>query len=82
MEPNQYNPYARAIRREYAQFDDATYSKGRAAALQRLLSSRTLYRTPQFRAKYEQQARANLRREIDQLRGASGASAASARSQS
>jgi predicted metal-dependent HD superfamily phosphohydrolase len=47
---------------------EAAFADGRPAILENFLSRTSLYGTDFFRAKYERQARENLRRSIRQLR--------------
>ena len=63
----EYDVYAAAIRGEYAHVPDAMYRTGRAAVLRRFLAVPAIYPDPEFRRRYEQQARANLAREIARL---------------
>jgi predicted metal-dependent HD superfamily phosphohydrolase len=58
-----YEGYAHAIRREYAWVPGSEYRVGRKAVLERFLGRRMLYHLPKHRER-EQQARANLGREI------------------
>ena len=67
---NDYDTYARAIRREYAWVPNEEYRKGRLRVLETFLSRERIYRTDELhRAAEEIQGRRNLRREIDALRG-------------
>ncbi|MDP3490674.1 MAG: phosphohydrolase [Phenylobacterium sp.] len=66
--PEAYDVYARAIRQEYSHVPEAFFRPGRAAVLKRILDARPLYPDPAFRARLEDQARANLSREITNLR--------------
>jgi predicted metal-dependent HD superfamily phosphohydrolase len=63
-----FDAYEHAIRREYAIYDDATYQKGRAGVLQRLLERQRIFFTPHFHDLYESAARANLKRSFCALR--------------
>ncbi|HEY2674908.1 MAG TPA: metal-dependent phosphohydrolase, partial [Rugosimonospora sp.] len=63
----EYDGYAEAIRAEYAHVPDEAYRTGRAGVLRRLLGLPALYRTPEPHARWEQPARANLRRELAAL---------------
>jgi predicted metal-dependent HD superfamily phosphohydrolase len=70
-----FDAYEEAIRKEYApvieQRGAAQFDAGRARILRRFLSRPTIYSTEYFRHKYEDAARANLRRSIERLEGAS-----------
>lgn len=63
-----YDAYARAIRREYAHVPDEAYRAGRAAVLERFVSRPVIYPDPGFAAALDEKARANLARELDELR--------------
>ena len=67
--PARFNADGRDIRKEYAHIDDAVFNKGRAALFQRLLDRPTIYATPFFRDRYEEQARQNLSNSLRRLRG-------------
>lgn len=66
-----YDRYDRAIRREYAHVPPADYRAGRSKVLQGFLDAAaggaTIYLTDEFRERYEEAAKANLRRSIAQL---------------
>jgi predicted metal-dependent HD superfamily phosphohydrolase len=63
-----YDAYAEAIRREYDWVPEEAYRTGRAAVLERFLTRPRLYHTAAMTT-HEPAARANLRREIERLRG-------------
>ncbi|MDO8410801.1 MAG: phosphohydrolase [Phenylobacterium sp.] len=65
--PAGYDAYAAAIRQEYAHVPDAFFRPGRASVLKRILEAQPIYPEPAYRARYEDQARANLAREIAAL---------------
>jgi len=65
--PERYAEYARDVRTEYADLDDATFRRGRAEVLQGLLAAPRLFRTPVAREEWEDAARRNASREIDEL---------------
>ncbi len=65
--PEAYDAYARDIRAEYAHVPDAFFRPGRASVLKRMLESSPLYPDPIYRTRLEDQARANLTREIAAL---------------
>ncbi|RUS83820.1 hypothetical protein EGW08_008432 [Elysia chlorotica] len=62
-----YKRYAEAIRKEYIHVDDKSYRKGRTKVLRSLLDSPSLFASEEFRAEYEEKARANMLEEIDFL---------------
>lgn len=66
--PALYDAYAEAIRREYDWVPEEAYRTGRAAVLERFLARPRIYHTA-IMAPHESAARANLRREIEHLRG-------------
>jgi predicted metal-dependent HD superfamily phosphohydrolase len=66
--PPVYEAYARAIRAEYAHVPEDAWRAGRTAVLQRFLDASVIFPHPGFRDAHEAQARANLAREIEQLR--------------
>lgn len=63
-EPDRYDTYVRAIRREYAHVDDAAWSTGRSAVLTAFLARPRIF-GPGPLAGLEHQARHNLVRERD-----------------
>lgn len=68
----QYDDYARAIRAEYAHVPPADFRAGRARILRALLDRPAIYATAPARAAWEAPARANLKRELDQLAAPGG----------
>jgi len=60
----EYAAYAAAIRREYAHVPDEDFRAGRARVLTALLELPSIYRLEPLRARWEERARANLRREL------------------
>jgi predicted metal-dependent HD superfamily phosphohydrolase len=64
-----YERFERAVRAEYAMFEDAVYALGRAAVLERLASRQPLYATPLIDAELGDRARANLACAIAHWRG-------------
>jgi predicted metal-dependent HD superfamily phosphohydrolase len=65
--PEEYNEYARAIRKEYAWVSEADYRAGRRAVLERFLARPRIYGTPGVIADREAVARRNLAAEIADL---------------
>lgn len=65
--PEAYQKYRESIRKEYGVYPDFVYRKGRKQVLEALLGQESIYKTDFFKAAYEQQARANIRLELDQL---------------
>jgi predicted metal-dependent HD superfamily phosphohydrolase len=62
-----YRQYATQIREEYAIYPDILYKPGRKKVLQHFLTFETIYKTDEFKQKYEQQARRNLAAEAESL---------------
>lgn len=63
----QYEEYAKKIRKEYQLIPYPIYKKGRRKVLQQFIQRETLFFTPTFQQLYETQARENLAWEIDLL---------------
>ncbi len=63
---SEFDEYERNIRREYAFASDA-YSAGRLSFLRSLLASTAIFKTSYFHNKYEETARANISRLVEQL---------------
>ena len=59
-----YARYTAAIRREYAHVPDEDFRAGRARVLTALLELPSIYRLAPLRERWEERARANLRREL------------------
>jgi predicted metal-dependent HD superfamily phosphohydrolase len=66
-DPNIYHLYTQQIRREYAIYPDLVYNPGRKKVLMHFLSMSSIYKTEEFRNKYEKQAKQNLQTELDKL---------------
>nr|WP_042195238.1 hypothetical protein [Kibdelosporangium sp. MJ126-NF4]CEL21834.1 hypothetical protein [Kibdelosporangium sp. MJ126-NF4]CTQ92613.1 hypothetical protein [Kibdelosporangium sp. MJ126-NF4] len=64
-EPDVYDNYAVAVRMEYSGVPDDAWRQGRAAVLRTLLDRDALFHTPAGSARWDRQARANLRRELN-----------------
>ncbi len=59
-----YRAYARAIRAEYAVYDDAEFAAGRTRFLKAMLERERIYQTSLFHGRFEAAARRNLADEI------------------
>ena len=64
---NTYHYYTQMIRKEYQIYPALIYKPGRRKVLQHFLQMTHIYKTDFFRNKYEEQARANLDRELQEL---------------
>ena len=64
---DRYEEYVASVRQEYAHVDDADFAEGRAALLRDLLDKPTLFHCPQARQSWENTARENVKRELDDL---------------
>jgi predicted metal-dependent HD superfamily phosphohydrolase len=65
---SEYHQYAQAVRQEYAHVTKENYHLGRIAVLEKLLRHPTLYLTEYYHANLEEQARDNIKHEINLLR--------------
>ena len=65
----EFDAYERAIRLEYGHVPDAAFAAGRAKVLRMFLDRPGVYSTEEFRQRYEEQARRNLRRALDRWEG-------------
>ena len=59
-----YSEYYRNVRKEYSFYPDLIYSSGRKKVLNHFLSMDKIFKTEFFFARYEQQAKKNLRSEL------------------
>ncbi len=66
--PERFWEYEASIRAEYAWVDQGIFATKRAEILERFLARTRLYHTESFFARYETQARSNLRASVDRLR--------------
>jgi len=66
--PESFDEYERQIRKEYAWVSDETFAAGRSSVLKSFLNRPTIYSTNLFQQKYEQPARANLKRSLQWLK--------------
>ncbi len=70
--PDVFAAYEDQIRYEYNWVPDKVYRQERARILERFLARPAIYQTSFFRARYEVQARRNLKQSILRLRGEAG----------
>lgn len=66
-EESEFDKYEAAVRREYDFVDDGAWRTGRALVLRRFLARDQVYHSNLFGALYEDAARRNLRRSVEQL---------------
>lgn len=64
---SEFDAYETNIRREYAFASDADYAAGRLNFLRTLLAKTAIFKTDYFKNKYEESARDNIKRLINQL---------------
>ena len=69
-DPERYREYTAGVREEHAAQSDEAFRVGRLAVLEELAGRDRLFRTAHAREQWEPRARANLRREIEELRSA------------
>lgn len=62
-----YEDYTRKIRKEYAVYPDFLYKPGRKKVLQHFLGLENIFKTGEFRNRYENPAKENMRWEIASL---------------
>ncbi len=67
--PKSFDEFERQIRREYAWVPQPVYRRERSRVLSEFLSRRSIYQTTAFFERYEEPARANLRRLVKHLGG-------------
>lgn len=62
-----YMDYTRKIRKEYSIYPDFLYKPGRKKVLQHFLELASIFKTDEFRDKYEDRAKENIKWEIESL---------------
>jgi len=62
-----YQKYSNLIREEYTIYADFMYNSGRKKALLHFLEMEAIYKTEHFFKKHEEQARTNIKSELDNL---------------
>jgi len=62
-----YKIYAEGVRKEYWIYPDIIYKPGRKKVVEHFLRREKIYKTEPFSAKFENQARSNLKRELDEV---------------
>ena len=68
--PEAYRRYLADVRREYAHVNDADFAVGRRRVVEQLLEANPLFSSPAARNRWEEQARCNLRSELERPRPA------------
>jgi predicted metal-dependent HD superfamily phosphohydrolase len=67
--PPVYKNYCKQIRKEYAVYPGFLYKPGRRKVLRHFLQMKNIYKTTILQKQFEEQARANLSNELQQLGG-------------
>jgi predicted metal-dependent HD superfamily phosphohydrolase len=65
--PYDYQKYTEQIREEYSVYPDFIYNAGRTKALQHFLKMESIYKTGHFIKQFENQARLNIKNELEEL---------------
>ena len=65
--PEVFAEYERAVRQEYAWVPEPTWVAGRGAVLKNFLARMSIFHTPEFRNRFEEQARINMGRSLAML---------------
>lgn len=65
--PQNYKSYTKNIRKEYAIYPDLLYKIVRKKVILNFLNMDSIFKTKDFQDKYEQQARKNLKMELEEL---------------
>ncbi|MXN90776.1 hypothetical protein GR160_06015 [Flavobacterium sp. Sd200] len=60
----EYEAYFKAVCKEYAIYPDFLYNPGRRKVLHYFLSMDAIYKTPEFKDRYEKVARTNIEKEL------------------
>ena len=63
----EYKQYSDAIKQQYADYPDKIYNPARIKVLKAFIAKDKIYNTPYYQGKYEQQARENIKHEINTL---------------
>lgn len=66
-DPDTYTDYTLRVRREYWMYPEFLYNPGRKKVLHHFLKMSGIYKTPNFKTRYEAQARVNLNTELQTL---------------
>jgi len=68
-EPDAFDAYEKAVRREYGWVEEPMWRAGRAAVLKSFLARPHVFHTQPFRQRFEARARENLARSLQALQG-------------
>ena len=68
-EPDVFDTYEQAVRREYDWVDEPAWRAGRGAVLNNFLARPHIFHTPEFQDRFEAQARENMARSMKRLAG-------------
>lgn len=66
--PEAYEQYTRQVRREYGLYPGFLYTRGRKKVLNHFLNMPRIFKTSGFYTRYEEQARKNLRSELEAMK--------------
>jgi predicted metal-dependent HD superfamily phosphohydrolase len=66
-EPETYKMYTHQIRKEYSVYPDFMYNPGRKKVLQHFQNMTNIYKSEEFRIRYEEKARRNIQMELKDL---------------
>lgn len=69
---DEYDNYASQIRKEYEQYSWEQYCRGRTAVLESFLGRKRLFFSDYFHGKYEEYAKENISRELQNLEHSHG----------
>ena len=65
--PEAFDAYEQAVRREYDWVEEAAWRAGRGMVLENFLARSDIFHTPEFRSRFEAQARENMKRSMKRL---------------
>jgi len=66
-EPNIYDQYNAAIRKEFSIFPDELYHAGRKSVLENFLKKENIFLSQFFKDNFEKQAKENVQRELEEI---------------
>jgi predicted metal-dependent HD superfamily phosphohydrolase len=65
--PGVFDAYEQAVRREYVWVEEPAWKAGRGTVLRGFLERPHIFHTPEFRERFERQARENMARSVERL---------------